>query len=115
MKEFYTNEAVTDAEILWVLDLITSKYSVNSCRNKNELFAAMFKDSKIAQLFSCGSTKCSYIVNFGLALYFQSLLDISLVETPYFVLCFDESYNSTVNMIFIWKSRREKKWTLKRV
>ena len=46
-------EAVTDAEILWVLDVISSNYSQNSCQNKSERFAAMFKDSKIGQSFLC--------------------------------------------------------------
>ena len=82
VKTFFTNEAVTDAEILWVLDVILSKYSLNSCSNKNELFATMFKDSKIAQSFKCGSTKCSSVINFGLAPYFLSLLEQSLKDTP---------------------------------
>lgn len=96
VKTFFINEAVTDAEILWVLDVILSKYSLNSCSNKNELFATMFKDSKIAQSFKCGSTKCSYIINFGLAPYFLSLLEQSLKDTPYHVRCFDESYNNSI-------------------
>ena len=48
VKEFFTSEAVTDAEILWVLNLVIHKYSINLCRHINELLAAMFKDSKIS-------------------------------------------------------------------
>ena len=96
MKEFFTSEAVTDAEILWVLNLVIYKYSINSCRHINELLAAMFKDSKIAQSFSCGNTKCSYIINFEIASHFQSLLQESLTEARYLAPCFDESYNSTI-------------------
>ena len=59
VKTFFINEAVADAEILWVFDVILSKYSSNSCSNKNELFATMFKGSKIDKSFKCGSTKCS--------------------------------------------------------
>ena len=51
VKIFFINETVTDAEILWVLDLILRKYSLNFCSNKNELFVKIFKDSKIAQSF----------------------------------------------------------------
>ena len=78
VKDYFTSEALADAEILWVLDVIANKYSLNSCRNKNELFSKMFKDSRIAQSFAVGSTKCSYMINFGLAPYFESLLEESL-------------------------------------
>ena len=75
VKTFFINVAVTDAEILWVLDVILSKNSLNSCSNKNELFTTMFKDSKIAQTFKCGSTKCSYIL--FLQLWFSTILSFS--------------------------------------
>ena len=55
----------------------------------------MFRDSKIAELFSCGNTKCSYIINFDIGPYFQSLLNQALKEAPCFVCLFDESYEST--------------------
>ena len=45
----------------------------------------MFRDSKIAELFSCGNTKCSYIINFDIGPYFQSLLNQALKEA--LVLC----------------------------
>ena len=48
---YHTAKAVADAEILSVLYVISINYSQNSCRNKSELFAAMFKDSKIAVFF----------------------------------------------------------------
>ena len=53
----------------------------------------MFKDSKIAQSFTCGSAKCLYIINFGLVLYFKDILNQTLSEAPYCVTCFDESHN----------------------
>ena len=56
----------------------------------------MFKDSRIAQSFNVGSTKCSYMINFGLAPYFKSLLEESLKESRYYVCCFDESHNSSI-------------------
>ena len=96
LKEFSVNEVVPDAEIYWVLDVVKNYYSLNSCCNKKSLFIQMCKDSKIAELFSCESSKCSYIINFGSGPYFQSLLDQALKEAPYFVCSFDESYNSTI-------------------
>ena len=43
--------------------------------------------------FSCGRTKCSYIVNYGIAPYFLELLTDELKEASNFVALFDESYN----------------------
>ena len=93
---YFIAEDVTDAEILWALDVIVSNYSLNSCQNKNKLFARMFKGCRIAELFACGSTKCSYTINFGLAPYFKSLLKEAVREAPYHVRCFDESHNKAV-------------------
>ena len=56
----------------------------------------MFKDSRVAQSFPVGSTKCLYMTSFGLAPYFKSLLKESLKESPYYACCFDESYNSSI-------------------
>ena len=53
----------------------------------------MFPDSKIAQQWSCGTTKLSYLITFGIAPYFKELLLADLTETPCFVLSFDESFN----------------------
>ena len=64
------NEAVIDSEIMWVLDVAMSNYCLISLSSRKDLFKEMFKDSKIAQSFTCGSTKCSYMINFGLEPYF---------------------------------------------
>lgn len=93
---FLMVKAVIDAEILWVLGVISNNYSQNSCRNKNGLLAAMFKDSKIAQSFSCGSTKSGYVVNFGLASLFKSRSAEGLNNASHYVCCFDQSYNSVI-------------------
>ena len=92
IKEFSANEVVTDGGIYWILDGSLDHYSLNSCRSKMSLFTQMYRDSKIAELFSCGCTKFSYIIGFGIGPYFQSLLDQALKEAPYFVCSFDESY-----------------------
>ena len=59
-------------------------------------FPKMFKDSKIAEKFTCGSTKCSYIINFGIAPYFRSLLQDALNNAPYYVCSFDECFNDVI-------------------
>ena len=54
----------------------------------------MFPDSNIAQKFSCGETKCTYLARFGLAPHFQQLMIKSLKESGAFVVLFDESLNN---------------------
>ena len=58
VNSYILNEAVTDAEIFWIIEVVLKKYSLNSCDGKKELFQAMFKDSEIAKKVTCGSTKC---------------------------------------------------------
>ena len=53
----------------------------------------MFPDSKIAEQFSCGRTKCSYILCYGVAPYLKEALIAELKEVPYYTTLFDESYN----------------------
>ena len=38
----------------------------------DKIFMKMFPDSYIAGAFSCGASKCAYIVNHGLAPYLRS-------------------------------------------
>ena len=52
----------------------------------------MFKDSKIA-LFSCRHTKTMYIMKFGLAPCFRSMLLETLKESLCYSIFFDESCN----------------------
>ena len=55
----------------------------------------MFKDSAIAKNMSCGETKSMYISCFGIAPYFQSLLENKVKDKP-FVMAFDESLNTSL-------------------
>ena len=56
----------------------------------------MFKDSEIAKRFTCGSTKCSCVINFGIAPYFRDLLENALNLAPFYVAYFDESHNDVL-------------------
>ena len=56
------SEDTVKAEIMWSLEVLKKKYSYRSCASKSSLFAEMFKDSKIAQIFTLGKTKCSYVI-----------------------------------------------------
>ena len=88
-----SNKQTTEAEIMWALEVLSCKYSYRSCETKSDLFCAMFPDSKIAQQFTCGKTKCSYLLCHGISPYVREVLLGELKEVPYYTTLFDESYN----------------------
>ena len=81
------------AEVMRALKVVMSHYSFNSCQNVNELFSTMFPDSPIAKAFTCSSTKCSYLVCFGLAPYFHEKLIDDARHAPCYTVSFDECLN----------------------
>ena len=70
-----------------------SHFSYNSAHDITDVFKAMFPDGIIAQHMSCGPTKLSYLISFGIAPYFMDLLLKELKDAPCFVISFDESFN----------------------
>ena len=86
-------QLVTRTEIIWALDVVMSKYLFNSSSNKSDLFTTMFPNSRIGKTFSCGKTKCGFILKFRMAPYFVELLISQLKDLKYFVAFFDESFN----------------------
>ena len=88
------NKAELDTEIMWALDVTMINCSLNSSSSKKDLFKEIFKDSKIAQSFTCGSTKCSYMINFSLAPYFQEINQLISTDASFYVSCFSETHNS---------------------
>ena len=93
MSKFTLTQEQQKAEILWALKSLMSHFSYNSIQDIGDVFRAMFQDSKIAQQWSCGATKLSYLITFGIAPFFKELLLAELTEAPCFVLSFDESFN----------------------
>ena len=86
------------AKIVWSLEVLKNKYPYRSWASKSSLFAEMFKDSKIAQSFKLGKTKCSYVIFYGIAPYFKDLL-MSVLEIMAFVVILfdvDEVFNSSI-------------------
>ena len=51
-----------------------SYFSYNSAHDITDVFKATFPDSVIAQYMSCGPTKPSYLISFGIAPNFMDLL-----------------------------------------
>ena len=89
VSDMLQKEVVFKAELIWCLDVVQSKYSFRSSDNKSVQFACMFPDSKIAKDFSCGRTKCDYLVTHGPAPHFKTLLVEDLNELYNFVSVFD--------------------------
>ena len=88
---------VLEVEIRWALKCISSKYSKRSCDEIKYLFSIMFSDSQIAKKFTCGCTKCSYLILYGMYPYFQDLLLDEISKSPFFSLPFDESHNKILH------------------
>ena len=84
------------AEVLWTLKVASSHFSLRSCMGLNELFRSMFKDSEVAKSFQLSKTKCSYILNYGLAPYFKDILLKEIKESDCFGVSFDESMNKVL-------------------
>ena len=75
----------------------------------------MFPDSQIAQKFSCGKTKCSYLITHGLASYFDHRMLASLKDGDVkYVISSDESLNRTLQqeqmdmIIHFWDNEKKK-------
>jgi hypothetical protein len=97
--DIHLSRAITDAEIIYCLRLISLHHSYNSCVSLNNTFKMMFSDSEIADGFSLGRDKASYIVCYGLAPYFKSQI-LQKMKTPspqMFTTSFDEAFNQVVN------------------
>ena len=91
IEDFQIPALVVKAEIVWALKVVMSHFSLRSCLELNDLFKCIFRDSQIASKFSLSKTKCSYIINFGLAPYFSELLLSQIKASSFFVISYDES------------------------
>ena len=97
LSAFVMKDAVLEAEILWAIKTVMDHYSCSSSDNSSNLFQRMFPDSQIVKQFSCGRTKCSYLVKYGLAPYFhQKVLDVVTQPECLFAVSFDESFNKVI-------------------
>ena len=70
VQSFVVPATAIRAEILWVLKVVITHSSLQFCENLNKPFQAMFSDSKIAESFKLGKTKCGCFINYGLASFF---------------------------------------------
>ena len=47
----HQKQLATNAEVMWAIEVVLSKYSFNSSSNKSDLFTAIFHDSDLAKNF----------------------------------------------------------------
>ena len=80
---------VLKAEIRWALHTIDNHHSFNSNAGISDVFKQCFPDSEIAQKFSMGERKTSYLTTFGIAPYFKDQIIRNTKDE--FIICFDES------------------------
>jgi hypothetical protein len=115
VASFLVKDTVFEAEILWTIKTVMEHFSCNSNEKNSRLFPRMFPDSQIAKQYSCGKTKCGYLIKFGLAPYFhkQIVSAVSKKECLYTV-SFDESFNKTIQeeqmdlILRFWDEERQR-------
>ena len=119
MQQFVSRKDQHMAEIRWALKTVMSHYYLNSAQDITDVFHAMFPDSNIAKRVSCGATKLSYLITFGIAPFFKQELLMDVSQAPCFVISFDESLNPDLHeeqMDFYcqthqrWQGRNEISW-----
>lgn len=94
-ESFTIKKSTLDAEIIWAMQCAKSHFSYSSCQDNGKLFAKTFPDSTIASQFALEERKCSYIMAFGLALHFKSLLRKKVEENEHIILLFDETLSQS--------------------
>ena len=115
LTQCISRDDVLNAEVIWVIKTVMLHYSMNSSSNTGELFKMMYPVSQIGQKFSCGKTKCSYLITHGLASYFHDRMLASLKDGDVkYVISFDESLNrkqlqEQMDMIIcLWDNEKNK-------
>ena len=113
--KFLKKEDILAAEILWPVKTVVSHSSTSSSDKTGNLFQRMFPDSKIAQNFSCGETKCSYLIIFWLAPYSHNILMTKLRQSSVkYVISFDKPLNKVLHyeqmdiIIQFWDNQENK-------
>ena len=84
----------TEAEIRWVLKVVTAQFTFHSCLDVKHLFISMFGEQQVLSKFSLSKAKYTYIINYGIAPYFKESLTHCIKESLSYSTLFDESLNS---------------------
>ena len=88
MIKFALRKEQNKAEFYGLLKYVMSHFSFNSSIDFTDIFQALI--SAVAQKMKFGPNKLSYLICFGIALYFKQQLLGELKETQCFIISFDE-------------------------
>ncbi len=78
---------------LWAINTARHRYSYRSCDESEDLFSAMFSDSKIAEHYKMERTKLSYVISRGIRPFFHLEIIQYIKQCERFLLCFNEQKN----------------------
>ena len=82
----------TQAEVLWAFKVAEEDFSLMSCNDVGKLFGRMFEGSAVAEKFSMGQSKISYVVRHGLGpVVVKNLVDDINQSDSLFTLLLDET------------------------
>lgn len=96
MKGFISKNDTLTAEIWWCLRTALKNHSASSNKDIDFYLKKMFPSDPLVQNFSCGETKTTYMMVFGIAPYLKSVLIEQVAGAPY-SLMFDESLNKSLS------------------
>ncbi|GFO10721.1 peptidase m20 domain-containing protein 2 [Plakobranchus ocellatus] len=95
LDNFISDSTVLLSEIWWCLRTAMNNHFTSSNADIDFYLKQMFPDVPIIQKFSCGYTKSSYMMSFGIAPYLRNVLVEQMRDEP-FSLMFDESLNKSL-------------------
>lgn len=86
------SDNVARAEALFALSLVVKGAPFSYAETASKTFPATFPDSRIAEKFSCGRTKATYLISDGLGPYFiQNVLEEVGWPDVYYTIQIDET------------------------
>ena len=92
IEDFQIPALAVKAEIVWALEFDMSHFSLRLSQVKWFIQVHVCA-SQITSKFSLSKTKCSYIINFGLAPHFIEVLLSQIKPSSFFVISYDVSLN----------------------
>ena len=113
-----TADGALQAEVLWLAKMACNNFSLCSSDNIEDLFQAMFPDSKVAKDFSMSHTKASYTIGEGLGPHLTQSISDDLVKSDLpFSVHFDETIMCQVKkqldlMLRYCSPKHEEIWTV---
>ena len=93
-----TNAEILKAEIIWSLYCVKNCYSNKILNELDNTFSKMFSGSNIAKSFQMGCSKQMHLGNYSLAPYLRNYLIDKVKESEVFVVSFDKSLYSVMQM-----------------